>query len=431
MAKVQLKSDTINPFGGLFPIFRQFDHSGIRSAIDAHLGKRGKTKAAYSHGDIFASLFASYLCGGDCVEDVMDLKPFWDRRDGIRVCSSDTILDALRGLACDNVGYTSEKGVTYAFNTNETMNALLLKCLAATGQLNPGDMVDLDFDHQFIPAGKKDARFSYKKADGYFPGVATVGGLIVGVENRDGNANVRFRQADTLERVFTRLEKLSRVVVRNFRADCGSFSEEIVRTVAAHCEHFYIRASSCGSRRAEFMEHAEWEEVSIGGKTCGVASFRLDTMLPELNIRLVVQRTPVGEEHPSEQPEGLFGTEYVYRCIATNDWGNSEADIIRYYNKRGASERNFDCQNNDFGWARLPFSFLNENTVFLVATAILKNFYLHLLTVIGSRVEGLDGKARLKRFIRTFVTVPAKWTRTGRQTVLNLYSRRRVYLELA
>lgn len=29
MAKIQLKSDNINPFGGLFSIFKQFDRSGL------------------------------------------------------------------------------------------------------------------------------------------------------------------------------------------------------------------------------------------------------------------------------------------------------------------------------------------------------------------------------------------------------------------
>ena len=38
------------------------------------------------------------------------------------------------------------------------------------------------------------------------PGVAVIGDHIVGIVNRDGNTNVRFRQQDTLERIFTRLE---------------------------------------------------------------------------------------------------------------------------------------------------------------------------------------------------------------------------------
>lgn len=180
MAKIQLKSDNINPFGGLFSILKQFDACGLRHAIDSTLGKRGSTKAAFTYGDVFASLFGSYLCGGDCIEDIMDIKPFWDGRDKLRICSSDVVLRTLRKLSCDNVTYESTQNKSYDFNVNEKMNSLLLKCLRVTGQLCPGDCVSLDFDHQFIPADKKDAKYSYKKADGYFPGVASIGGLIVG-----------------------------------------------------------------------------------------------------------------------------------------------------------------------------------------------------------------------------------------------------------
>lgn len=123
-----------------------------------------------------------------------------------------------------------------------------------------------------------------------------------------------------------------------------------------------------------------------------------------------------------------FGTEYVYRCILTNDWSSHEKHIIHFYNQKGASERNFDCQNNDFGWSHLPFSFLNENTVFLIVTAILKNFYLYILEAIAAHIDELDTTSRLKRFIRKFVSVPAKWIRTGRQLILNLYTQRQVYL---
>ena len=430
MAKIQLKSDNITPFGGLYSIFNQFNRSGIRKTIDYFLGSRSCDPKAFSYGDVFASLFASYLCGGDCIEDVMDVKSFWHGHDGIRIASSDTIERTLRKLSCDNITYENTDKVSYSFNIANRLNSLLLKLLKVTCQLNPGDCIDLDFDHQFIQAGKKDAKYSYKKADGYFPGVATVGGLIVGIENRDANTNVKFHQEDTLRRIIGRLETESRVVIRNFRADCGSYSEAIVDYVKDHCEHFYLRASSCRSRHTEFMEHKDWEEVRIGEMDCGVASFRFDGFLPDENLRLVVQRTKISDEDPNAESEGLFGTEYVYRSILTNDWSNSEKNIIFYYNQRGASERNFDCQNNDFGWAHLPFSYLKENTVFLLVTAMLKNFYLYILQTIGSAVKGLDITSRLKRFIHRFVCAPAKWIRSGRQEVLNIYSRQQVYLIL-
>ena len=436
MAKLQTKSDNINPFGGLFSIFKTFDKSGVRNVIDRTLGPRG-TLLAFSHGDIFASLLGCYLTGGDCIEDVMDIKPFWDGH-GIRIASSDTIERALRKLSEENTSHSSESGKTYKFNVASRMNSLMLKCMKVTGQLNPGDSIDLDFDHQFIPAGKKDAEYSYKNAFGYFPGVASVGGLIVGIENRDGNTNVKFHQKDTLERIFGRLENESRVLVRNFRADCGSFSEDIITYVSEHCEHFYIRANNCGSRRTEFMEHEDWTEVEIrnsadkgtGHIHCGVTSFKWGSFLSDRNLRLVVQRTKLSDEVAGEESNSLFGTEYVYRCILTNDWDNSEKAIIEYYNKRGASERNFDCQNNDFGWAHLPFSFLKENTVFLIATAILKNFYLYFLDMLHGRAEGIDCSTRIKRFVRKFVTVPAKWTRSARTDVLTLYTKRQIYLSL-
>ena len=105
MAKLQTKSDNNNPFGGLFSIFKAFDKSGVRNVIDRTLGPRG-TLLAFSHGDIFASLLGCYLTGGDCIEDVMDIKPFWDGH-GIRIASSDTIERALRKLSEENTSHSS------------------------------------------------------------------------------------------------------------------------------------------------------------------------------------------------------------------------------------------------------------------------------------------------------------------------------------
>ena len=57
---------------------------------------------------------------------------------------------------------------------------------------------------------------------------------------------------------------------------------------------------------------------------------------------------------------------------------------------------------------------------------MLKNFYLYILQTIGSAVKGLDITSRLKRFIHGFVCTPAKWIRSGRQEVLNIYLRQQV-----
>ena len=71
-----------------------------------------------------------------------------------------------------------------------------------------------------------------KEFSGYRPGVAVIGDLIVGIENSDGNTNVRFHQKDTLKRFFERFEQKG-FTINRFRADCGSCSKEIVEE--SHC----------------------------------------------------------------------------------------------------------------------------------------------------------------------------------------------------
>ena len=49
---------------------------------------------------------------------------------------------------------------------------------------------------------------------------------------------------------------------------------------------------------------------------------------------------------------------------------------------------------------------------------------------ISEKVKPLKKISRLKAFILHFVSVPAKWVRTGRQNVLNLYTNKTYYTEV-
>ena len=59
----------------------------------------------------------------------------------------------------------------------------------STGQLVLGNSYDLDFN-QYIKTEKYDAKMTYKKFTYYGPDIFVISDLIVGIENRDGNANV-------------------------------------------------------------------------------------------------------------------------------------------------------------------------------------------------------------------------------------------------
>ncbi len=407
-----------------------FSKLGLGNLIDSTLGQRGNSGRAFQYSDILSSVFYSYLCGADCLEDINTLSPQFSMAPNTIHPSSDTVGRGLKELKTANELLTCEgSGKGYKFNTAESLNQLLLKMIKHLGLIKEGSTVDLDFDHQFIPAHKYDAMYSYKGDYGYFPGWATVGGIFVGGENRDGNTNVKFRQADTLERIMTRIKDLLDVTIGRFRADCGSFSKEIIQTVEKHCNLFYIRANNCADRYEELRCNTDWQSTEIGYEKCDLTTLAFDDFIEGKTYRLVAQRTPKKNSEGKIEVD-MFGTVYVYRCIITNDWESSEKDVVTFYNKRGESEKNFDVQNNDFGWAHLPFSFLEENTVFMLVTAMLKNFYLYLLGTLSDRIKPLGKTSRLKSFMLHFICVPAKWIRTGRSHVLNLYTTKDYYSDI-
>ena len=422
MAKVQIKSEKLTPFGGIFSIMEQFD-SMLGSIIDSTLGQRCKL-FGYQYSEIIRSLMSVYFCGGSCIEDVTThLMQHLSLHPTLRTCSSDTILRAISELTCKNITYTSDAGKTYDFNVAEKLNGLLLNALIASGMLKWGEAYDVDFDHQFLETEKSDAKPTYKKFLGYRPGVAVIGDLIVGIENSDGNTNVRFHQKDTLNRIFTRLEAKG-LTINRFRADCGSCSEEIVEEVEKHCRFYYIRANRCSSLYDKIFALRGWKREEINGK-----EFELNSIIEEKwagkGCRFVIQRQ---KRVPDDSD--LWEGEYTYRCIITNDYDSSAREVVEFYNMRGGKERIFDDMNNGFGWDRLPKSFMAENTVFLLLTALIRNFYKTLMGKIRVKDFGLKTSSRIKAFVFKFISVPAKWIKTSRQDVLNIYTQNQAYAEV-
>ena len=94
-----------------------FSKLGFEKLSESVLGKRGSSGKAFSHGSIFGSLSSS---------------------------------------------------ATFAA---EKLNTLLLRMIRKMGLRKVGSHVDFDFDHQFIPAHKFDAKYSYKQAESLYPAV--------------------------------------------------------------------------------------------------------------------------------------------------------------------------------------------------------------------------------------------------------------------
>ena len=67
----------------------------------------------------------------------------------------------------------------------------------------------------------------------------------------------------------------------------------------------------------------------------------------------------------------------------------------------------------------------------MMVTAMQKNFYLYLIRNISDKVKSLKkDKQAESLYPLHFVSVPAKWVRTGKQNVLNLYTNKAYYAEV-
>jgi hypothetical protein len=92
-------------------------------------------------------------------------------------------------------------------------------------------------------------------------------------------------------------------------------------------------------------------------------------------FRLIVKRKPTNDG----QLNFFTQDHYEYRAILTNNTQWSAAKITQFSNHRGNMEKQFDILKNDFGWKNIPFSKLNQNTVFLYITAICRNLYHYII----------------------------------------------------
>jgi hypothetical protein len=416
--KVQQKHQSVTPFGGISFINDEFTRSGLSGLIDKELGRR--TVLGYQYSDIFRTWFSIFFCGGDVAEDVhTHLRSTLEGIPRNRVPSPDTLLRGIKELSEKNTIQVSSSGKGYNFNIHKRLNTLNIKLLLLTKQLFEGEFYDFDYDNQIIEHEKYDAKRTYKKNTGYFPGVATIGDRIVYVENRDGNAHVKTGQAETLERAYRLLDD-NGIKINPSRMDAGSYSEEIVKVVSKYSKLFYIRSNKCEALSETVRKITDWQDVEINHKHYEVTSIPFCNFLQERNYRLVIMR----EKTNDPQLDIFEGEKFIYRSILTNDMESSEMEVIVYYNQRGTSEKTFDIQNNDFGWGHLPCSDMNANTVYLILTAMIKNFYNYIVQKVSEVFDDIFPNTRLKRFIFRFICVAGRWIKQGRQHKLRLYTDR-------
>jgi len=424
MIKIEKSNQIISPFGGMNYIVSYIKKSGILELIDNQLGKRVK-QAEYSYSDLILNLWSVFFTGGDCAEDINEhLHDYLSTIPDTKVANADTILGVFKKLKTENELVTSSNGKIYETNRHDNLNQLNISILKQLNLLNSDNYYDFDYDNEILPTNKRDTKKTYKKVNGYFPGMATVNSHPVYFENRDGNMNVKIDQAAVLQRCYKML-KDNGIKINRSRMDAGSYSFDIVQTALEYSRLIYIRANRSDNLFDLLLEEREWEKVIINGKAYEVCSLEYHPFKHKKTLAKITYRLVVSREQTGNLDQNVFTKDNMkYRSILTNDRASTEKEVIEYYNQRGKEEKEIDILNNDFGWSKMPFSNMNENTVFLTIMMIAKNVYTWLISTFSKAFKCLKKHYRIKKFIFRFVIVPAKWIKRSRYNVLKIFSQK-------
>ena len=216
---------------------------------------------------------------------------------------------------------------------------------------------------------------TYKKEFGYAPGVGIIGKHIVYVENRNGNSDAQTLQQDTLQRMFD-LVKAEKISIDKFRADSAPYQLSTLDVIRNIVNKFYVRTRMSQGLQDAIEMVDNWQQVQCGEEEV----YRGDTTFTPFKTRakrdkkehlLKSNRLVVTKVKRDDGQINLFtGEPYNYYGIITNDEELTNEQKIDFYNQRGAKEKEFDVLKNDFCCCKLPFSKLEQNTVYLILTAI-------------------------------------------------------------
>lgn len=421
-----LKAKSISAFGGLNFVIEEFDKKGIGKILNENLPKLG-AQSQYNWRDLLYSYWSVFFCGGDCAEDLSgNFKPNLSQSPKLKIPSPDRVLNRLKELAEPTKQFSTIRGDRlHDFAINDRLTELNLKILNHLSNLSR-TKVDLDYDNTICYTAKKDAQYTYQKNLGYIPGVALVGSDVVYIENRNGRSNASVLQYETLERMFIHLDSQN-IKTNRFRADSASYEFMTIKTIEKYTDKFYVKARMSSSMDKAISSVKEWEIV--GKKEDGI--FRGDASFTpfkraardhKMEDKLCTYRFIVTKEKRKDGQINTFTNEAcLYSIIATNDWQSTPDEIVLYYNRRGAIEREFEVLKYDFGWQKLPFSTLEQNQVYLQIMAICRNLYHYIINSFSKKIKGLNPKYRIKKFIFRFIAIPAKWVYRSRQWHLRVY----------
>lgn len=247
--------------------------------------------------------------------------------------------------------------------------------------------VTLDIDATEIIAGKADAKWTYKKNQGYMPMVGHIAetGQIVACDFREGNASPSRENLEFIQQCDEGLPEEAEI--KRLRIDAAGYQIKIIQYCDLNSIQYAIRAkmSATIKEQIELMDESDWkpllnhkgEEIS-NQQCCRIPHWIGDYEKP---FTLIIQRKRVKGQTEldlanEESAEQISDSQYIYRAIATNRETMSDSEIVHWYNQRGEdSENRIKELKHDFGADTLPCSDFQANALYFHICALSYNLF--------------------------------------------------------
>lgn len=451
--KIQYSDRNISPFGGIVPILKTIKDCGVPKVIRDTLGNRC-ARAEFSYEDVFISWILTSLCGGMRLDHISRLKNKLSIIPGLEIPSHDVLGKVLKSLARKEptkkdsvVGRGNKMHVhTNKYDDHDQLNDLLVNISKRIGALESGKEYVLHIDATFIETDCSTSKFEIKSRKyGYYPMVCLIDEMPVYISMRNGDSNASFQLTECLKKCLDLLEKYG-IKVKCVVSDTAGYVHEMLDFLQERGIEFnvHIPFNSGFKNMFDIFENLDdWEKIEFESpqsfRICEISEFNYTMIDSPFEYRIVVAREPSRrntkfytkeqiarlekvEEHfkrlQKENPRALKGRtkpfkraewkkhgSYKYKLLITNNRIQKQTEVMEAYNKRGTAEQQFAAMKNDFGWRLPPFSRMEENTVFMITSAIANNVFRGLVRRYKKILTDLRLETRLKAFVYAFVSV--------------------------
>lgn len=415
--QVQVNPTFYQSFGGLNFIEEDIKKINFDSLVCETLGSRSLL-AQYSYGALLKNIFYSKLIGGDVLDDLNVLKGQVQDHPHLKIASPDTIEYAFQELVQPVKKESTTTGKEHTINEHKGFNTLLTRLCRHTGLLKRNEKYMMDYDGHIIENTKEDNAFTYRSTEGYYPVVCSINKLPVYIQNRNGNTPESYNQKPVIAAALQQLRDEG-IEVNQFRADACCYEKDTLEYLEKNHITYYIRAEQNENLRIALEDENEWEPAMINHCKVEVCSIAEELFGQKEPRRIVAFRRKLSKEQAT-----IFDHDgYRYSAVVTSDNKSAPINVIEIYNQRGCEgEHHFKELDYDFSWNKLPFNSFELNTIYLYATAIAYILFGYIKQKYTDVLDFVNSSMRLKNFILHFVTLTAKWIKSGRQWVFKIFT---------